>query len=108
VNEPGPAWGRRDGVPLVIAHRGASALAVENTLAAFAAAAAAGADGVELDVRLCATGEVVVFHDADLRRLAGRADRIRCRRSTTSFAPCRRTCWSTWRSRRSGRSVTGA
>lgn len=71
-----PAWGRRDGAPLVIAHRGASAIAVENTLAAFAAAAVAGADGVELDVRQCATGEVVVFHDADLKRLAGRPQRI--------------------------------
>jgi len=38
---------------------------------AFAAAMAAGADGVELDVRLCATGELVVFHDDSLLRLCG-------------------------------------
>lgn len=64
---------RRDaGGPLVWAHRGASAHAVENTMAAFGLAADARADGVELDVRTCASGEVVVFHDPSLDRLAGR------------------------------------
>jgi glycerophosphoryl diester phosphodiesterase len=62
--------------PLVIAHRGASAHAVENTLAAFRRAREDGADGVELDVQLCKTGEPVVFHDEDLARLAGRPDRL--------------------------------
>jgi glycerophosphoryl diester phosphodiesterase len=62
--------------PLVLAHRGASAQETENTCAAFARAMAEGADGVELDVQSCATGEVVVFHDDDLRRLAGRPERI--------------------------------
>jgi glycerophosphoryl diester phosphodiesterase len=57
-------------------HRGASAHAVENTLAAFRRARADGADGVELDVRLSADGEVVVFHDDDLRRLCGRPERV--------------------------------
>ena len=37
---------------------------------------AEGADGVELDVQRCATGEVVVFHDDDLVRLAGKPERI--------------------------------
>jgi len=71
-------WRRRsDGVaPLVLAHRGASAHATENTLAAFARARTDGADGVELDVLLCGSGEVVVFHDDDLHRLAGRPGRI--------------------------------
>jgi glycerophosphoryl diester phosphodiesterase len=71
-------WRRRpDGAdPLVIGHRGASAHATENTLAAFARARSDGADGVELDVLLCGSGEVVVFHDDDLARLAGRPDRI--------------------------------
>lgn len=59
------------GRPLVLGHRGASADAPENTLAAFSLALAQGADGVELDVRRCATGEVVVFHDADAGRIAG-------------------------------------
>ena len=62
--------------PLIIAHRGASARATENTLAAFGCALADGADGVELDVQCCRTGEVVVFHDDDLTRLAGRPERI--------------------------------
>jgi len=57
--------------PLVFAHRGSSADAPENTLAAFARARADGADGVELDVMQCASGEVVVFHDDDLERLCG-------------------------------------
>ena len=61
---------------LVLGHRGASAHAVENTMAAFERARADGADGVELDVRLARDGELVVFHDDDLRRLAGRAERI--------------------------------
>jgi len=67
-----PAWGRRPpGAPLVIAHRGASAAAPENTLAAFRRARDEGADGVELDVMRCRSGEVIVFHDDDLGRLGG-------------------------------------
>jgi len=62
--------------PLLLAHRGASARETENTLAAFRRAMAEGVDGVELDVQRCATGEVVVFHDDDLTRLAGRPERI--------------------------------
>jgi len=54
--------------PLIIGHRGASALAAENTLAAFARALNEGADGVELDVRLARDGVPVVIHDATLRR----------------------------------------
>jgi glycerophosphoryl diester phosphodiesterase len=62
--------------PLVIGHRGASARAPENSIEAFARARADGADGVELDVLCCASGEVVVFHDDDLARLGGRPERI--------------------------------
>ena len=62
--------------PLVLAHRGANTLETENTLAAFRRAMADGADGVELDVQRCGTGEVVVFHDDNLSRLAGRPERI--------------------------------
>lgn len=65
-------WKRTRGRPRVWAHRGASALKPENTLAAFEAARAAGADGIELDVRLARDGTVVVFHDRDLQRLCGR------------------------------------
>ena len=60
-----------EGRPLVLAHRGASADAPENTLEAFREAVRQGADGVELDVMVCATGEVVVCHDEWLDRLAG-------------------------------------
>ncbi len=55
----------------IIAHRGASARAPENTLAALALARRLGADEAEVDARLCGTGEVVVFHDAELDRLTG-------------------------------------
>lgn len=76
----GVGWGRR-ARPLVIAHRGASADAVENTLAAFRLAREQGADGVELDVMRCGSGEVVVFHDDDLVRLGKQPGLVRA----TSF-----------------------
>lgn len=57
--------------PLVIAHRGASVRAVENTREALELALELGADGVEIDVRLTGDGVAVLVHDADLRRLAG-------------------------------------
>jgi glycerophosphoryl diester phosphodiesterase len=60
--------------PYVIGHRGVRGDAPENTMAAFELAAAAGADGIELDVRLCRSGELVVCHDADLARLTGGRD----------------------------------
>jgi glycerophosphoryl diester phosphodiesterase len=65
-------------LPLILGHRGASAHAPENSTAAFERAAADRADGVELDVLLCGTGEAVVFHDDDLARLGagGRQTRI--------------------------------
>lgn len=50
--------------PIVIAHRGASAAAPENSLEAFELAASLGAQWVELDTHLSADGEVVVIHDA--------------------------------------------
>ncbi|WP_448630747.1 glycerophosphodiester phosphodiesterase [Cellulomonas soli] len=50
----------------VIAHRGNSAVAPQNTIPAFEAAWRAGADMIELDVQLTADGAVVVIHDDDL------------------------------------------
>ena len=61
---------------MILAHRGASDARVENTLEAFSHAIERGADGVELDVQLSRDYEVMVFHDDDLRRLAGRHDRV--------------------------------
>ena len=57
--------------PLVIAHRGASAQAPENTLPAFQLAWEQGADGIEADFQLTKDGHIVCFHDKDTKRLAG-------------------------------------
>jgi glycerophosphoryl diester phosphodiesterase len=54
----------------VIAHRGASIDAPENTLSAFELAIQQGADMLELDVRLSKDQEVIVFHDRSLKRTA--------------------------------------
>ncbi len=56
--------------PLAIAHRGASGREAENSLAAFRAAAALGADAVELDVHATADGVLVVHHDGAVGRRA--------------------------------------
>ena len=56
----------------VIAHRGASGSAPENTIAAFELAVRQGADAIELDVRLTADGVPVVLHDATLDRTTDR------------------------------------
>ncbi len=54
--------------PVVIAHRGASAFAPENTLASFNLAVTLGADAVELDVKLSKDGVPVIMHDATVDR----------------------------------------
>lgn len=54
--------------PLVIAHRGASSIAPENTLPAFITALAEGADAIELDIKLTKDGTLVVHHDQTLDR----------------------------------------
>jgi glycerophosphoryl diester phosphodiesterase len=54
--------------PLVIAHRGASGVAPENTCVAISTALALGADMVEIDIQLCKDDQLVVFHDAHLGR----------------------------------------
>ncbi|HEY1557553.1 MAG TPA: glycerophosphodiester phosphodiesterase [Kofleriaceae bacterium] len=69
-------WRRAKGRPRVWAHRGDSANAPENTLAAFDRARQVGADGIELDVQFDGSGEVVVFHDAELARLCDRPGRM--------------------------------
>ncbi len=61
---------------LIIGHRGASAVAPENTLVSFERAIAEGADGIEFDVRLASDGVPVVIHDAALKRTARRAGLI--------------------------------
>jgi glycerophosphoryl diester phosphodiesterase len=65
--------------PWLIAHRGGSRLAPENTLAAFDLAAGLGAVALELDVRVTRDGAVVVFHDEETTRLSGQAGTIEAR-----------------------------
>ena len=62
-------------IPLILGHRGASAVAPENTLAAFTRALHDGADGIEFDVRLSRDHVAVVIHDATLKR-TGLIDRV--------------------------------
>ncbi|HVL32774.1 MAG TPA: glycerophosphodiester phosphodiesterase [Actinomycetota bacterium] len=67
---------------LLIAHRGLSARAPENTLEAFSRALDAGCDGIETDVRLTADGGLVLLHDDELARTTG----VRGRASDMRFA----------------------
>ena len=71
-----PTADRPLSTPLIIGHRGAAAVAPENTLISFERAFADGADGIEFDVRLAADGVPVVIHDATLRRTALKRGRI--------------------------------
>ncbi len=61
---------RRGGRPLCIGHRGAAALAPENTLESFRVAVEAGVDLIEFDVLGLATGELVVAHSNDLHEVS--------------------------------------
>lgn len=54
---------------LIFGHRGFKGEFAENSLEGFAAAIAAGVDGIELDVVICKTGELLVFHDRLVDRL---------------------------------------
>jgi len=62
---------------LKIAHRGASGLEPENTLPAFRKAIQLGTDMIELDVRQCGSGELVVTHNATLLRTFGAPGRVK-------------------------------
>ncbi len=63
--------------PLLFAHRGGSALAPENTLPAFLNGVRFGADALELDIRLTADNQVVVFHDETLERTTNGSGKVR-------------------------------
>ena len=63
--------------PVIFAHRGASAHAPENTLAAFELALVQNANAIELDVKLSADGQVVVIHDPTVDRTTGSRGRVR-------------------------------
>lgn len=66
-------------IPQIFAHRGASAVAPENTLPAFEKALELGADGIELDVQATADGALVVLHDYSLERSTTGAGLLRHR-----------------------------
>lgn len=72
---PPPAPGAERGTPIVVAHRGNSAHAPENTLVAAREAFDLGADVVEIDVRRSADGHLVLLHDATFQRTAGQPRR---------------------------------
>ena len=63
--------------PVIFAHRGASAHAPENTLAAFELALEQGAEAIELDAKLSVDGHVVVIHDATVDRTTGAHGRVK-------------------------------
>jgi len=63
-------------LPTIFAHRGSKAHAPENTLAAFSLAHAQGAPAIELDAKLTADGEIVVFHDRTLDRTTDGTGRL--------------------------------
>lgn len=82
--------------PLVIGHRGASADAPENTIAAFELAIEQGADGIELDVHLSGDEQPVVIHDFTLERTTDGAGPV----SERSVRELKRLDAGGWRDRR--------
>jgi glycerophosphoryl diester phosphodiesterase len=82
--------------PLIIAHRGASEDAPENTIAAFELALEQGADGIELDVHLAADDHPVVIHDFTLERTTDGAGPV----SAHSVRELKRLDAGGWRDRR--------
>ncbi len=70
-----PPGVRAQGVE-IIAHRGSSAQAPENTVAAFKLAWEQGADACENDIYLTQDGKIVVIHDADTKRTTGTSMRV--------------------------------
>ena len=63
--------------PLIMGHRGSPELITENTLPSFSHALDQGVDGLEFDIRLSKDGQIVIFHDQDLRRLGNRKEKIK-------------------------------
>ena len=61
---------------LSIGHRGAKGYIAENTLESINMAVELNVDGVEIDVFKCLSGELVLFHDKDLKKLTGRSGKI--------------------------------
>ena len=90
------SWLRHKRTPIIVAHRGSSARAPENTIAAFRQAVHDGADAVELDVRLTKEGKLVVFHDSRLNRTTNGRGLVR----TRSLSELRRFDAGSWFNRK--------
>lgn len=69
--------GSKEHDTLIVAHRGASSLAPENTISAFDKAVSLGADYIELDVQLTKDGELVVIHDVTVDRTTNGTGRVK-------------------------------
>lgn len=82
-----------EGIPKLIAHRGASANAPENTLSAFRLAWQEGADGIEGDFFLTADGEVVCIHDDNTKRTASKNIPVK----TSTLAELRELEYGAWK-----------
>jgi glycerophosphoryl diester phosphodiesterase len=78
--------------PVIVAHRGSSGAAPENTIAAFRHAVRDRADMIELDVRLSSDAALVVMHDRTLRRTAGSRGAVRSR-SLAALKMCDAGSW---------------
>lgn len=92
--------------PLILGHRGASAVAPENTLAAFSRALHDGADGIEFDVRLSRDQVAVVIHDATLKR-TGLIDRLVGDMTAKQLGEIDVGRWFATRTQTGGQSFTG-
>ena len=79
--------------PLVIAHRGSSALEPEHTLEAYVRAIEEGADALECDVRLTADSHLVCVHDRHVNRTSNGVGRV----STLELATLEGLDWGSWR-----------
>ena len=62
--------------PIVFGHRGSPNLVIENTIPSFQKAIDQGVDGLEFDIRLSKDKQIVVFHDASLKRLSDRSEAV--------------------------------
>jgi glycerophosphoryl diester phosphodiesterase len=85
-------------MPRIIAHRGASTEAPEHTYAAYAAALAVGADGLECDVRLTADGHLVCVHDRKVDRVSNGTGRV----SALELASLEQLDFGSWHARTDG------
>ncbi len=84
------------GLPLIVAHRGASHDAPENTLASFRLAWRRGADAIEGDFYLSSDGKIVCIHDKSTKRTAGRDLRV----ADTTFAELKRLDVGAWKDKK--------